>query len=110
MRYSTEPRHQLFIKGYGVLSFAKNISKNVSKYLSGKYSQKLLDHAKKSATNIPKAFSKIAILKTAKAIFDLIFNKIVDEISWNASQSNPEAALQIDEKSIEIPEEKYISP
>ena len=38
------------MKGYGVLSSAKNIgnnvSKNISKNLSGKYSQKLLDHTK----------------------------------------------------------------
>ena len=37
-------------KGYGFLSSAKNmgktIGKNISKYLSGKYSQELFDHAK----------------------------------------------------------------
>ena len=33
---------------YGFLSFAKNIDKNIGKNLSGKYSQKLLDSAKKS--------------------------------------------------------------
>ena len=42
---------QIFVKGYGFLSFAKsmdeNIDKNISKNLSGKYSQKILDHAKK---------------------------------------------------------------
>ena len=51
MRYSTEPRDQIFIKDYGFLSFAKNISKNIdrniSKNLSRKYSQKMLDHLKK---------------------------------------------------------------
>ena len=43
-------RYSVFVKGYGFLSFAKNmvkiISKNISKNLSGKYSRKLLDHAK----------------------------------------------------------------
>ena len=49
-RYSVQPRDQIFVKGYGFLSFAKNmgksIGKNLSKKLSGKCSQKLLNHAK----------------------------------------------------------------
>ena len=49
MRYSVQPRDPIFVKGYGFLTFAKdmgkNISKSISKILSGKYSQKLLDHA-----------------------------------------------------------------
>ena len=49
MCYSFQPRNQIFVKGYGFLSFAenmvKNIGKNLSKNLSGKYTQKLLDHA-----------------------------------------------------------------
>ena len=53
MRYSVKPRDGIFVKGYGCLSFAKiigkNNGKNISKISSGKYSQKLLDHAKKSA-------------------------------------------------------------
>ena len=49
-RYSIEPRHQMFVKGYGFLSFAekmsKNIDKNISKNLGKKYSQKNFYHAK----------------------------------------------------------------
>ena len=30
MRYSIEPRDRIYVKGYGFLSFAKNIGKNVS--------------------------------------------------------------------------------
>ena len=45
-RYSVQPRDRIFVKGYGFLSFTKNmgksIGKNKSKNLSGKYSQKLL--------------------------------------------------------------------
>ena len=44
MRYSIEPKDRIYVKGCGFLSFAKNIAKN----LSNKYSQKLLDSAKKS--------------------------------------------------------------
>ena len=39
----------------------KNIGKNTSKNLSGKYSQKLLDHAKQSATDAHKTSSKTVI-------------------------------------------------
>ena len=50
MRYSVQCRDRIFVKGYGFLSFADNISKNIGKYisktLSGEYSQKCLDHAK----------------------------------------------------------------
>ena len=41
MRYSVQPREQIFVKSYGFLFFAKNMSKNngksKSKNLSGKY-------------------------------------------------------------------------
>ena len=30
MRYSLEPRDRIYVKGYGFMSFAKNISKNLS--------------------------------------------------------------------------------
>ena len=36
MRYSVQPRDRIFAKGYGFLSFAKNMGKNISKNLSGK--------------------------------------------------------------------------
>ena len=63
--YSVQPRDLMFVKGYGFLSFAKNmgknISKNISKNLSRKYSQKLLDHAKQSTADAFKTASKRAI-------------------------------------------------
>ena len=44
MCYSVQPRDRIFAKGYGFLSFAKNvgknIGKNISKTLCGKYNQK----------------------------------------------------------------------
>ena len=61
------------MKGYGFLSFARNIDKNIgknkSKNLSGKYSQKLLNHAKQSATG------------EAEATGDFISNKIAIKIT-----------------------------
>ena len=59
MRYSVEPRDTIYVKGYGFLSFAKNMGKS----LSNKYGQKRLDSAKKSITI--KTASKRAIEKTA---------------------------------------------
>ena len=71
MRYSIEPR-DTYVKGYGFLSFAKKMGKS----LSNKYSQKLPDTAKKSATDATKTTSKIAIQKTTEAPGDLIVKKI----------------------------------
>ena len=69
MRFSVQHRDQIFVKGYGCLSFAenmgKNIGRNISKNLCSKYSQKLLNHAKQSATDAFKTASKRAIQKTA---------------------------------------------
>ena len=59
MRYSIEPRDRMYVKGYGFLSFPKNIGKN----LSNKYSQKLIDAAKNSTTDSIKTPSKRAIQK-----------------------------------------------
>ena len=50
MRYSTEPKDRIYVKGYGFLSFAKNMGTQ----LSSKYGQKLFDSAKKSTTNATK--------------------------------------------------------
>ena len=38
MCYSIEPRDRRYVKGYGCLSFAKNIGKNIGKNISNKYS------------------------------------------------------------------------
>ena len=68
MRYSVQPRDRIFAKGYGFLSFAKNIGKNISKNVKGKYSQKLLDHARQSATHALKTTSKRVTQKKHKQL------------------------------------------
>ena len=50
MRYSIEPRNRIYVKGYGFMSFARS--------MSNKYGQKLVDTAKKSATDAIKTASK----------------------------------------------------
>ena len=77
MRYSIEPRDRIYVKGYGFLSFAKNIGKN----LSNKYGQKIIDTAKKSTTDAIKTASKRAIQKTEEATGDAIGNKIADKVT-----------------------------
>ena len=65
---------------YFTKTTSKKIVKNISKNLSTKYSQKLLDHAKKSATDAIKTSSKRVIQKTAEVTSDLIGIKIADKI------------------------------
>ena len=77
MRYSIEPRDRIYVKGYGFLSFAKNIGKS----LSNKYGHKLLDSPNKSTTDAIKTASKRAIQKTAEGTGDLIGNKISDKMT-----------------------------
>ena len=103
MRYSIEPKDRRYVKSYAFLFFAKNIVKNKS----NKYSQKLVDSAKKSATDAIKAASKRAIQKAAEATGDLIGNKITDKITTTSKKSK---TLPPKEANNEIPKERYISP
>ena len=107
MRYSIEPRGRIYVKGYGFLSFAKNMGKN----LSNKYLQKLLDSAEKSMTDGIKTTSKRAIQKTAEATGDLIGNKIADKITSASKKSTKEWPNDETEVDVEraIPKKRYIS-
>ena len=73
MRYSIEPRDTVYVKGYGFLSLAKN--------LSNKYSQKLIDAAEKSTADALKTASKKAVQKAAEKTSDSFGNKIADKIT-----------------------------
>ena len=113
MRYSIEPRERKYIKGYGFLSFAKNIGTHaakVAKNMSDKHNQKLVDTAKKSATDAIKTASKRAIQKTAEATGDLVGNKIADKITAKPSRKSHNEEIQSNEVNNEIPRERYISP
>ena len=91
-RYSGQPRDQIFVKCCEFLFFAKNMDKNIGKNISKTFNrkyrpgmlamcQKLLDHAKQSATDAFKALSKSLTQKTAEAIGDLICNKIANKFT-----------------------------
>ena len=114
MRYSVQPKDWIFVKGYGSLSFAKYIGKNIdnnkSKNLGGKHTRKLLEHAKESATDAFKNTSKKLIQKRTEATGDLVGNKNADKItkiSKNVQQNNSETITNEHDK--EIPNERYIS-
>ena len=84
MCYSMESRERRYVKGFGFLSFAKNMGTHatrVAKNLRNKYGQKLVDSAEKSATDALKTASKRAIQKTAEDSGDLIGNFIANRIT-----------------------------
>ena len=66
-------RDRVYVKGYGFMSFARS--------MSNKYGKKLVDTAKKSATDAIKTASEKVIQKTAEATGDLVGNKIADKIT-----------------------------
>ena len=102
MRYSVQPTDWIFTKGYEIFSFAKNMGKyfgkNISKNFGGKQILKLLDYAKKSATDPFKTASKREIRKSAEATGDFIG-------FWQ--QNNSETVTN--EHNKELPKERQIS-
>ena len=105
MRYSIEPKERIYVKGYGFLTFAKNMSTQ----LNSKHGQKRLDSAKKSTADAVKTASKRAIQKTAKAAGDLIGNKIADKITSVSKMSKKPQNNEANDES-GVPKERYISP
>ena len=111
MRYSIEPREIRYVKGYRFLSFARSMGTDttkVAKNLNNKYGQKLIDSAKKSATDAFKIASKRAIQKTAEATGDLVGNTIANKIT--SISKKPASEPHSNAASNEIPKERYISP
>ena len=101
MRYWLEPRDRIYVKGYGFRAFARS--------MSNKYGKKMVDAAKKSATDAVKTTSKRKIQKTVEATGDLIGNKIADKIS---SVSKKKSNNNNDDDDVELATHKkrYISP
>ena len=95
MRYSIEPRERRYIKGYGFMSFARN--------LSDKYSKSLMDKGIDVSKTFAKTAGKKVLKETVKATGDLIGYKIADKVTSASKKS-------LDEVNNEIPKERYISP
>ena len=102
MRHSIGSKNRVYVKGFGFLSFAKNMGKSIS----NRYGQKILDGAKKSTTDALKPDPKRAIHKTAEATSDLIGNEIADKIP-SASKKSNEAKEDVE---ITTHKKRYLSP
>ena len=102
MRYSTEPRDRVYVKDYGFMSFARS--------MSNKYGKKLVDTAKKSATDAIKTDSKRAIQKTTEATGDLVGNKIADKITSVSKKSTKKLPTIDEDVELTTPQKGYISP
>ena len=102
MRYSIEPRDRAYVKGYGFMSFTRSIT--------NKYGKKLVDTAKKPATDAIKTASKRAIQKTAEATGDLVGNKIAEKRT-SVSKKSTKKLPTIDEGAeLTTHKKRYISP
>ena len=102
MRYSLEPRDRVYVKRYGFMSFARS--------MSNKYGKKLVDTAKKSATDAIKTASKRAIQETAEATGDLVGNKIADKITSVSKKSTKNLPTIDEDEELTTPQKRYISP
>ena len=99
MRYSIEPKYRKYVKGYGVLSFARKFR--------DKYGKKLIDTATKTEIDAAKTASKREVQKTAEATGDLIGNKISDKITSVGKTKSKEKEDETNKRQeIYIPPEK----
>ena len=96
MRLSTEPKFRKYVKGYGLLSFAR-------KFVD-KYGKKLMDTATKTWIDAAKTASKRVVQKTAKATGHLIANKIADTMTSLGKTKSKEK--EEERQEIYIPPEK----
>ena len=102
MRYSIERKDRVYVKRYGFMSFARSVS--------NKYAKKLVDTAKKSATDAVKTASKRAIQKTAEATGDLVGNKIADKITSVSKKSTKKLPTIDEDAELTTHKKRYISP
>ena len=73
MRYSIEPKHRKYVKGYGFLWFARRFG--------DKYGKKLMDTAIVTGIDTAKTASKRVFQENAEATDDLIRNKIAAKMT-----------------------------
>ena len=109
MRYSLEPSHRKYVKGYGFLSFAKKLGNKYGKFMISSGNVKnLMDSVTKSSKDFAKAASKRAVKMASEATGDLIGNKIADKIT---SMGKPRSKKEKDDENImEETQEIFIPP
>ena len=82
----------------------------LARSMNNKYGKKLVDTAKKSATNAIKTASKRAIQKTADATGDLVGNKIADKITSVSNKSRKKLPTIHEDAESTTHKKRYISP
>ena len=102
MRYSIKPRDRVYVKGYRFVSLAGS--------MSNKYGKRLVDTAKKFATEAIKNASKRVIQKTAEATGDLAGNKIADKITSVSKKSTKKFPTIDEDVELTTPQKRYLSP
>ena len=94
------------------MSFAKNVGKNVDKIiiknLSGKYSQKLLDHAKLSATDTFKTSSKKSFKKQQKQPVILLVIRLPIELQKFQKNHNKLTQRKLQMRLIKKKSKEYL--
>ena len=98
MRYSTQPIFRKYVKGYGFLSFARQ--------LGDKYGKKVMNTGTKTGIDAAKTASTRVVQKTAEATGDLIGNKTPDKITSLGKTNSKEKEKEKEEQEIYIPPEK----
>ena len=86
MRYATESRGRKYVRGYGFLSFTRNL---VGSATAKKARDTLLKHGKEAATKATKG----AVNKAAEATGDLVGQKIADKIVKRAMPNPVEPTI-----------------
>ena len=101
MRHSLEPEYRKYVKGYGLLSFARKFG--------DKYGKKLVDTATSTGKTFAKTAGKKVVHKTAEATGDLVGNKIADK---NTSIGKPKRTKKekYEDNIMEETQEIYIPP
>ena len=98
MRYSTESKGRKYVKGYGFLSFARNL---VSSQAAKRARDTIVKQGKEAATRA----GKRAINKAAEATGDLVGQKIADKIVKKASTTKKVPVQQEPQKDF-TPEQR----
>ena len=78
--------------------------------MRNKYGKKIVDAAKKSATDAVKTASKRKIQKTVEAIGELIGNKIADKLSSVSKKKSNNNNNDDDDVELATHKKRYISP
>ena len=108
MRYSLEPTHRRYVKGYGFLSFARKFGDKYGKKLmntatkvgTSKYSKKIIDTTKQQGSEFAKIAGKKIVQGSAEATGDLIGNKIADKVTSVGKSKNKENETNEEEEII----------